>query len=77
MQTVAIPQKEYQGIVERQMRIEKELRVVKEMLRQEIEEEQIRPEVLARWERISRDLDRGKGQAFSSVSEMRSWLKRL
>lgn len=76
MQTVTILKREYQGITERQMKIEKELRVVKEMLRCEISEEYMRPEILARWEKISRDLDRGKGHAFSSVSQMRSWLKR-
>ena len=77
METVVIPQKEYRRIIDRQMRIEKDLRVVKTMLQHEISDGEIRPEVLRRWEKISRDLDRGKGHAFSSASDMRRWLKRL
>lgn len=77
METVAIPRKEYRRIIDRQMTMEKDLRIVKMMLQYEINDGDIRPEVLARWEKISRDLDRGKGYAFSSASDMRQWLKRL
>ncbi|MBI3420877.1 MAG: hypothetical protein HY006_02335 [Candidatus Sungbacteria bacterium] len=77
MQTITIPKKEYQGIVRRQAKIEQELRAVRKVLRREIDEAEIRPAVLSRWEKISRDLDDGKGLAFSSVSKMRDWLKSL
>ena len=77
MQTITIPKKEYQGIVRRQARIEQEVRAVKKMLLQERDEVEIRPGVRARWEKISRDLDEGKGLPFSSVSKMRNWLKNL
>ncbi len=75
MQTITISKKEYQGIVRRQARIEQEVRAVKEMLLQERDEVEIKPAVLARWEKISRDLDSGKGLEFSSASKMREWLK--
>ncbi len=77
MQTITIPKKEYQGMMRRQARIEEEVRAVREMLLHERYEAEIRPAVLARWEKISRDLDQGKGRVFSSVSEMRKWLKNL
>ena len=77
MQTVVIPKREYHNLVERQIKIEKELRAVREIVRHEMTEDRIRPEVLARWEKISRDLDQGKGHTFSSVSRMRTWLKNL
>ncbi len=77
MQTITIPKKEYKSIVQRQARIEQELRVVKKVLLREMYEAEIRPAVLARWEKISRDLDEGKGIAFSSISKMRDWLKDL
>ena len=39
------------------------------------DEVEIKPAALARWEKISRDLDAGKGLAFFSASKMRGWLK--
>lgn len=75
MQTIT--SQEYKYLVRRQERIEKEIRVLREVVNQEAGEALIRPAVLKRWERISRDLDRGKGRAFSSPAEMRRWLKRL
>ena len=44
---------------------------------QEAEEENIRPVVLRRWEKISRDLDRGRGRSFDSAKEVKKWLKHL
>jgi len=42
------------------------------------DESNIKPSVLKRWERISRDMDRGKAaRAFNSVQEMKKWLKNL
>ena len=76
-QTVAIPKTEYQGLIQRQIKIEKELSAVKEMIRSEMNEARIPPEILSRWERISRDLDNGKGRTFSSPRQMRAWLKDL
>lgn len=72
-----ITKKEFQWLVRRQDKIEAELSLVKEVVHQQVEEERIKPAVLKRWERISRDLDRGKGHRFSSLSEMHRWLKNL
>jgi len=77
METLTIPKKAYDRLVHRQDEIEEDLRVVKEMLRREINDERIRPAMLKRWERISRDLDQGKGKKFSSPHVMRIWLRAL
>lgn len=72
-----ITQKEFKQLVRRQGRVERELKVLKEVVRQEMDETQIRPAILKRWEQISRDLDSGKGHTFGSVTEMQNWLKAL
>ena len=55
--------------------MEKELGALKQVIHAALIEEQVRPSVLKRWERISRDLDRGRGRVFASVGEMNKWLK--
>ncbi|MBI2121947.1 MAG: hypothetical protein HYT98_02385 [Candidatus Sungbacteria bacterium] len=65
MNTVTIPKKEYYTLVSRQEKMEEELDILKTMVRAEIDEGYIRPTILRRWERISRDLDRGKGRVFN------------
>ncbi|MFY9462889.1 MAG: hypothetical protein WAP52_01750 [Candidatus Sungiibacteriota bacterium] len=77
MQTLTIPKKEYDHLLRRQAKIEEEMRVVKEVLRNEINGESIRPAILKRWERISSGLDAGKGRVFSSLRDMQSWLRSL
>lgn len=76
MNTVTISKKEYETLMRRQRKVEEELDVVKSLLKQEIIEEQIKPSVLKRWERISRDMDIGViGHVFRSVQDMKTWLK--
>ena len=64
-----ITQTEYKKLVERQNRVEKELYTLKEAVRRETEE-YINPLMAKRWERVSNDLDGGKGRVFSSVEKM-------
>ena len=71
-----ITQIEYKKLVQRQERIEKELHILKEVVRRETEEH-INPSMIKKWERMSCDLDDGKGQVFSSLGEMNKWLKNL
>lgn len=77
MPTVVISKKEYKELLQRQEKIEGDLRVLKEIVRSDVDESRIRPAVLKKWERISRDLDRGKGRSFASMKEMKSWLARV
>jgi Iap family predicted aminopeptidase len=77
MNTMTIPKKEYQTLVQRQKRFEEELKVMRSLLEQEINEERIKPSALKRWERISKDMDQSKGYFFSSSKEALAWLKNL
>ena len=72
-----ITQKEYTSLVRRQERIEAELGILKKIVRQEIAEGEIKPAILRKWERISRNLDRGQGRSFTSFGDMQRWLKKL
>ena len=77
MKTATVSQREYKNLIKRQERIEEELNILKALFRAETEEAQVKPAVLKRWERISRELDRGRGRAFYSSREMKQWLGRL
>lgn len=77
MVTVTIPQKEYADLVKRQKKIERELKAVKHLMHSEFDETRIRTDALHRWDRISRDLDKGDGHFFSSMKDMRKWLQAL
>ena len=76
MATITIPKKEYRSIIQRQTLIEKEMAFLKKSLL-ESGEANIRPSALRRWERISRELDRGQGHSFSSFKGMKEWLRSL
>lgn len=76
MVTVTIPKKQYQNILQRQSLLEKEMGVLRKILF-ELDEINIKPSALRRWERISHDLDQGIGRSFSSLTGMKKWLKNL
>ena len=70
-------QKGYKEILRRQNKLEMELALIKKTVLAN-DESNIKPSALRRWERISRDMDRGRnGHVFSSVLEMKKWLKNL
>ncbi len=76
MVTITIPKKEYQNIIQRQSLLEKEMSFLRKTLF-EMDEINIKPSVLRRWERISREIDRGQGRSFSSFGVMKEWLRNL
>ena len=75
MNIVTIPKKEYEELLRRQKKTERELSILKNIVESEMDETGIYPVVLKRWEHISNMMDRGKGRSFSSVKEMKKWLK--
>ena len=75
MDTITIPKKEYEELLRRQEKTEKELGILKNIVESEMGETEIYPSVLKRWERISCTMDQGKGRSFSSIKEMKRWLK--
>ncbi len=76
MNTIAVPIKEYKHLLKRQKKVEAELDFIKKIVLVD-DEKFIRPSILKKWERISRDMENGKGLFFDSVAEMRKWLKNL
>ncbi len=76
MNTITISQKEYKTLKEKSVRYERIKKIFPLYFSNE-EELAIRPSVLKRWERISRDLDLGKGASFASIKNMKQWLKNL
>ena len=77
MNTTTLQKKEYKDLVRRQSRVEKELAMLSEVIKQQAEDGLIRLSTLKKWERISRDLDRGGGRIFNSRKEVKSWFKNL
>ncbi len=77
MNIITIPKKTYQNLIRRQSQIEKELTILRKIVRAEVVEERVRPAIIKRWDRISRDLDQGKGRSFTSLREMDAWLRKL
>jgi len=66
-------QNKYTEVLRRQEKLEREFDVLKKAILA-TDEANIRPTTLKRWERISSDLDRGKGRQFSSLRDMKKWL---
>jgi len=73
----AITLQQYKSIIRRQEEVERELKLVKKTLEIETSERYIQPVALRRWNKISRDLDQGKGRAFKSPKSMQKWLTQL
>ena len=74
MNTITIPKAEYADLLERQERMEKELDTLKHVIYDEFDEARIRPSVLKRWDKISQNIENGKGRSFSSIKAARKWL---
>lgn len=77
MNLVTLPKKQYKTLVRRQEKVERELAVLKEVVKEQAEDNLIRPAVLKKWERISKDIDTGKGRVFKSPKEVGAWFKKL
>jgi len=71
-----VTSKQLNTLFQRQEKIEKELGALKRIIFLD-DEDSIRPETLKRWERISSALNKKKGHSFSSVTEIKKWLKNL
>jgi hypothetical protein len=74
--STTVTTRQLNNLFRRQEKMEKELSLLKETILTD-EDHYIRPEVLKRWERISRDMDKQKGCSFASISAMRKWLTAL
>lgn len=76
MTTVTIPKNEYLKIVETQEKLREKLDLLQKMFEEEIQEE-IRPEYAKKLDRISADLDKGRGVRFLNAREAKKYLRNL
>lgn len=76
MTTITIPIKEYKQSIELQKSILSRLDLLQKVVFENSKDE-IDSSVLRRFEKISFDLDNGKGKKFPSVSLFKSYLKDL
>ena len=72
-----ITQKEYKEIIYRQDKLEKAFKAIRQIVDSEFDDDRIKPSALRKWEKISRELDNGKGHFFNSQEDARKWLKTL
>ena len=76
MTTITISKKEYLKIIKTQEKLEEKLDLLQKMFKEEIQDE-IRPEYVKKLDRIDAEIDKGKGVKFSSISEMKKYLRSL
>lgn len=74
MTTITIPKNEYLKIIETQEKLGKELTLLRKMFQNEICEE-VRLEYIKKLDKIDSEIDKGKCIRFSSVSEMKKYLR--
>lgn len=74
--STTITTRKLNNLFRRQENMEKEISLLKETVLSD-EERYIRPEVLKKWERISRNMDKRERRSFASISAMRKWLAAL
>lgn len=70
-------QKEYKEILRRQDKLEEAFEAIKNIVDGAFDDARIKPSALKKWEKISREMDNGKGLFFNSPEEARKWLKMI
>ena len=76
MNTVALPRSIYSEILKRQARVEATVAKLQERVN-ELDQDELKSNVVARIERRSKSLDAGKGKRFNNMREVRSYLRSL
>ena len=70
-------QKGYKEILRRQNKLEKAFEAMKKIVDSGFDDERIKTSTLKKWEKISREMDKGKGTFFNSPEAARKWLKMI
>ncbi|MBU3926067.1 hypothetical protein KJ763_02775 [Patescibacteria group bacterium] len=77
MATITIPKSEYSKIVRTQEELKKKVSLLQKMFLDAEEDREVRPEYIKKLERIDAEINKGKCIRFSSVAEMRKYLRNL
>ena len=67
----------YKEILRRQDKLEAAFEAIRKIVDSEFDDDRIKPSALKKWEKISREMDSGKGTFFSSPEAARKWLKTI
>lgn len=76
MNTIALPRSTYNEILKRQARVEVAVTKLQERV-DELNQEELKPHVVARIERRSKELDAGKGIKLKNIKEYRAFVRSL
>ena len=76
MNTVSIPRIEYQNILKTQKELRSKVAVIENIISDSLLDE-VSQKYAKKLERISSEMDKGKGVRFSSVREMKRYLRAL
>jgi len=76
MNTITLPRNVYSEILKRQTRVEAELSKLQEKVA-ELNQDELKPNVVARIERCSKALDAGKGIKLKNIKEYRAYVRSL
>ncbi|HEY4516734.1 MAG TPA: hypothetical protein VJG64_02205 [Candidatus Paceibacterota bacterium] len=77
MNVVTIPKRAYDEIIKRQTRTEATVKHLVHAVKELSQDEELRPEVVARIDRHSLAMDAGKGKRLKTVREVRAYFRSL
>ena len=75
MNTITIPKTEYRKLVQTQKELMSQFEKLEKIIKES--EPEIRPSVLRRWERISKEMDKSRSIRFKSVKEVKDFFRNL
>ena len=76
MNTITLPRNTYSEILKRQARVETALSKLQEQVA-ELNQDELKPNVIARINRRSKALDAGKGIKLKNIKEYRAYIRSL
>lgn len=76
MDTIALPRSTYSEILKRQERADMAIAKLQKAV-EELSDDELKPNVIARIGRRSKAMDAGKGKRFNTMREVRSYLRAL
>lgn len=76
MNTITLPKSTYSEILKRQARVEVAIAKLYERV-EELDQDELKPNVVARIERRSKALDAGKGIKLKNIKEYRAFVRSL
>ena len=76
MPTITVDRKTINNLIKKQEATNREIRVLKDIIF-EIAKDEIRPTVVKRFSKISKELDKNRGRRFGSFSAFKTYIRNL